>query len=129
MFFNLNGNKTNRYNNYHSDLILFLLRNFSRKSYRDPELDFIRKRKSNCKGRDCYEGGGGGGNGTGTCPDPCPAVPECPSCPDCVCPDPKVTICHYPPGNPNNPQTLSISVNALSAHYTHGDTLGACPGT
>ncbi len=27
----------------------------------------------------------------------------------------KVTFCHHPPGNPNNPQTLTVSVRALSS--------------
>jgi hypothetical protein len=110
-------------------LILFLLRTISRKKIGNPEPNFRGKRKSNCKRGNCHDDDNGGGNNTGTCPDPCPEVPPCPSCPDCVCPDPKITIFHYPLGNPNNPETLTISVNALSAHYTHGDTLGACPGT
>lgn len=40
----------------------------------------------------------------------------------------KVYLCHVPPGNPENPQTLSISVNAVPAHLTEhdGDHLGAC---
>jgi hypothetical protein len=40
----------------------------------------------------------------------------------------KVYLCHVPPGNPNNPQTLSISVNAVPAHIgLHaGDHLGTC---
>jgi hypothetical protein len=40
----------------------------------------------------------------------------------------KVYVCHIPPGNTGNPQTLSISVNAVSAHVgLHGgDRLGAC---
>lgn len=39
----------------------------------------------------------------------------------------QATICHYPPGNPENAQTLTIGVSALDAHLTeHGDTLGAC---
>lgn len=40
-----------------------------------------------------------------------------------------VTICHIPPGNPNNPITITISINALPAHLAHGDYLGACTGT
>lgn len=42
--------------------------------------------------------------------------------------NPKVTICHVPQGNSGNPQTLSISVNAVAAHVgNHGGcTLGAC---
>ena len=38
----------------------------------------------------------------------------------------KVTICHIPPGNPDNPQTITISVNALQAHLAHGDNIGSC---
>lgn len=39
-----------------------------------------------------------------------------------------VTICHIPPGNPNNPQTITISVNALQAHLNHGCSIGSCEG-
>jgi hypothetical protein len=37
-------------------------------------------------------------------------------------------LCHVPPGNSGNPQTLSISVNAVPAHLTGhaGDHLGKC---
>jgi hypothetical protein len=38
----------------------------------------------------------------------------------------QVTICHYPPGNPNNGQTITVGESAVSAHLAHGDTLGAC---
>lgn len=38
----------------------------------------------------------------------------------------KVDICHFPPGNPNNTQNLSVSVNAVKAHLAHGDYIGAC---
>lgn len=41
----------------------------------------------------------------------------------------KVYVCHTPPGNPGNEHTLSISVNAVSAHIFnpgHGDHLGTC---
>ena len=40
----------------------------------------------------------------------------------------KVYVCHLPPGNPANRQTLSISVNAVDAHLTGhtGDRLGSC---
>lgn len=44
----------------------------------------------------------------------------------------KVYVCHTPPGNPTNVQTLSISVNAVSAHIFnpgHGDHLGTCEQT
>ena len=42
-------------------------------------------------------------------------------------PDPKVTLCHLPPGNPLNCHTLHVgSQNAADAHLRHGDYLGDC---
>lgn len=43
----------------------------------------------------------------------------------------KVYICHVPPGNPSNPNTLSISVNAVPSHLSNhsGDRLGSCDQT
>jgi hypothetical protein len=43
----------------------------------------------------------------------------------------KVYICHLPPGNPANRQTLSISVNAVASHLSNhaGDRLGSCDQT
>jgi len=39
-----------------------------------------------------------------------------------------VTICHIPPGNPDNPETILVAASAVAAHQSqHGDTLGACP--
>jgi len=38
----------------------------------------------------------------------------------------KVTICHFPPGNPANIQTITISTSALPAHLAHGDFGGPC---
>ncbi|HSE34661.1 MAG TPA: immunoglobulin-like domain-containing protein, partial [Candidatus Paceibacterota bacterium] len=40
----------------------------------------------------------------------------------------KVTICHLPPGNPENAQGITISVNAaqLPGHLQHGDSVGSC---
>ncbi len=40
----------------------------------------------------------------------------------------KVILCHVPPGNPNNPQTLCIAPNAVPAHLANhpGDCLGSC---
>ncbi|HBS85977.1 MAG: hypothetical protein A2W91_08525 [Bacteroidetes bacterium GWF2_38_335] len=38
----------------------------------------------------------------------------------------KITICHFPPGNPDNPQTIIINANALDAHLAHGDQIGNC---
>lgn len=41
----------------------------------------------------------------------------------------KVTLCHIPPGNPDNAHTITVGEPALSAHRAHGDTEGACdPG-
>ncbi|MDP1725778.1 MAG: SBBP repeat-containing protein [Bacteroidota bacterium] len=42
--------------------------------------------------------------------------------------NPKVYLCHVPTGNPNNPQSLDINVNAVDAHLTShtGDKLGDC---
>ncbi|MFC1746150.1 TolB family protein [Candidatus Riflebacteria bacterium] len=37
------------------------------------------------------------------------------------------TICHIPPGNPDNLQTITIAESAWSAHEAHGDTKGECP--
>jgi hypothetical protein len=36
--------------------------------------------------------------------------------------DPKVTICHRPPGNPEHPVRITISLSALESHLSHGDT-------
>jgi hypothetical protein len=43
----------------------------------------------------------------------------------------KVFICHVPPGNSGNPNTLSISVNAVPSHLGlhSGDRLGKCDQT
>jgi hypothetical protein len=38
----------------------------------------------------------------------------------------KVEMCHIPPGNNNNPQTICISASAVPAHLAHGCSLGAC---
>ena len=39
----------------------------------------------------------------------------------------KVLVCHIPPGNPDNPQTICISPNAVPIHLAqHGDYLGPC---
>ena len=39
-----------------------------------------------------------------------------------------ITICHYPPGNPANVQTITVSINSWPAHQAHGDSQGACTG-
>lgn len=40
-----------------------------------------------------------------------------------------VEICHRPPGNPTQEQTMSLSQNAADSHLNNHpfDTLGACP--
>ena len=42
--------------------------------------------------------------------------------------DHKTTICHVPPGNPDNPQTITIDDSAVQTHLTNhpGDSLGPC---
>jgi len=39
----------------------------------------------------------------------------------------KQTICHFPPGDPANFHTITVSDNAVAAHVNnHGDLLGSC---
>jgi cysteine-rich repeat protein len=38
----------------------------------------------------------------------------------------KVTLCHYPPGNSNNPQNILVGQAAVDAHLRHGDQIGPC---
>jgi hypothetical protein len=38
----------------------------------------------------------------------------------------KITICHIPPGNPENAHTITINKNALQSHLDHGDYIGPC---
>ncbi len=42
------------------------------------------------------------------------------------CGNNKVYVCHIPPGNPNNPNTLCIPYSGMAAHIAHGDYLGSC---
>ena len=37
--------------------------------------------------------------------------------------DDKITICHIPPGNPENCHQITISMEALQTHLEHGDRL------
>ena len=41
--------------------------------------------------------------------------------------DKKVTICHHTGSQSNPTVTITVSRNALPAHFGHGDTLGPCP--
>lgn len=41
----------------------------------------------------------------------------------------QVMICHRPPGNPANANTITVGAPALRAHLAHGDTVGACGST
>jgi hypothetical protein len=38
-----------------------------------------------------------------------------------------VTLCHIPPGNPANAQTIEVAPAAVAEHLAHGDLLGECP--
>ena len=38
-----------------------------------------------------------------------------------------VLICHLPPGEPDNPQTIAVAPDAVAAHVAHGDSLAPCP--
>ncbi len=42
--------------------------------------------------------------------------------------DGRVTICHIPPGDPDNAHTIRVSVKAVPAHLAHGDHCGPCDG-
>ena len=42
--------------------------------------------------------------------------------------DEHVTLCHVPPGNPANEQTITVGESAVDAHLGHGDYLGECDG-
>ena len=42
-------------------------------------------------------------------------------------PGTKVTICHIPPGNPENAHEITVDESAVEAHFTqHGDHFGFC---
>jgi hypothetical protein len=38
----------------------------------------------------------------------------------------KITVCHIPPGDPENMHEIEISAKALDAHLAHGDRVGSC---
>jgi subtilisin-like proprotein convertase family protein len=60
-------------------------------------------------------------------------IPTCPAQNDGTCflcdgsMSGKTTICHYPPGNPENRHTIMVGAPSVPAHLAHGDTLGPCP--
>ena len=37
-----------------------------------------------------------------------------------------LTICHYPPEDPENPITTTVRAEEVESHFDHGDTLGMC---
>jgi glucose/arabinose dehydrogenase len=39
----------------------------------------------------------------------------------------RVTLCHVPEEDPNDPRTIEVGASAVSAHLAHGDSLGGCP--
>lgn len=40
----------------------------------------------------------------------------------------KLTLCHYPPENPDNAQETCVNVSSLADHFGHGDLVGPCNG-
>jgi Zn-dependent metalloprotease len=38
----------------------------------------------------------------------------------------KVELCHIPPDNPGNPETICVAVISVAEHLAHGDMLAAC---
>lgn len=42
--------------------------------------------------------------------------------------DGMILVCHYPPGDADNPHEIWMAEPAAAAHLGHGDTCGACPG-
>ncbi len=48
--------------------------------------------------------------------------------PVAIAQEPKVTICHIPPGNPGNAHTIVVGAAAVDAHLAHGDFIGTCEG-
>ena len=40
--------------------------------------------------------------------------------------DGNVSVCHVPPGNPENKHTITVASNAVQAHLAHGDSEGGC---
>jgi hypothetical protein len=40
--------------------------------------------------------------------------------------NPKVLICHIPPGNTDKAHEILVDTHAVPAHFGHGDNLGTC---
>jgi len=38
----------------------------------------------------------------------------------------RTTICHIPPGNPDQAHTIRVGAPAVRAHLAHGDRVGEC---
>ncbi len=38
----------------------------------------------------------------------------------------RVTICHIPPGQPDNRHEITVGEPAVAAHIAHGDYIGPC---
>src|SRR5262245_50744843 len=41
----------------------------------------------------------------------------------------KVEVCHIPPDDPANPQSITVGARAVQSHLDHGDSLGECAGS
>lgn len=65
-----------------------------------------------------------------TATPPAATVPPAPTntaTPEPPTPTPElVTLCHIPPGNPNNRQTIQVPPEDVQGHLDHGDYLGPC---
>ena len=46
--------------------------------------------------------------------------------PHTLTPEARILICHMPPGNTANANTIEVGASAVQAHLDHGDTVGAC---
>ena len=44
----------------------------------------------------------------------------------CECVNGRVTLCHIPPGNPENARTITVGCAARDRHLAHGDSCGPC---
>lgn len=96
--------------------------------YAETDGDGIADTDDNCVETSNPDQADGDGDGIGDACDACPDIPD-PNC--ATCGNGKYLVCHIPPGNPDNPQQLCLSLNAANAHVgNHGGCyLGYCnPG-